>query len=64
MKTYKIKSLAYLFCFVIAAVFYYNYEQELKSQPLNSDTYVEMDAEDLSELTPEERELLDQNDLD
>ena len=49
---------------MIAAVFYYNYEQELKSQPLNSDTYVEMDAEDLSELTPEERELLDQNDLD
>ena len=64
MKTYKIKSLVYLFCFVAAAVFYYNYEQSLNTHPLNSDNYVEMDAEDLSELTPEESDLLDQNDLD
>lgn len=64
MKTYKIKSLVYLFCFVAAAVFYYNYEQSLNTHPLNSDNYVEMEAEDLSELTPEERDLLDQNDLD
>ena len=64
MKTYKIKSLVYLFCFVAAAVFYYNYEQSLISQPLESNDYVELEAEDLSELSPEETELLDENELD
>ena len=63
MKTYKIKSLAYLFCFVVAAVYYYNYEQD-QNQPINGDEYVEMEAQDLSELSAEERELLDGDNLD
>ena len=64
MKTYKIKSLVYLTCFVAAAIFYYNYEQSQLSQPINSNDYVELEAEDLSELNQEEGDLLDQNELD
>ncbi|PQJ16689.1 hypothetical protein [Aureicoccus marinus] len=64
MKTYKIKSLVYLSCFVIAAVFYYDYEQNQNSLQIVSENYVEMEAQDLSELQGEEQELLDQNTLD
>jgi len=47
MKTYKVKSLIYLSCFVIAAVFYYNFEQHeiFQSSILASQT-AEMEAED------------------
>jgi len=64
MKTYKIKSLVYLSCFVIAAVFYYDYEQGQNSPEIVSEDYVEMEAQDLSELQGEEQELLDQNTMD
>ena len=64
MKTYKIKSLAYLSCFVAAAIYYYHFEQSQSQQPINGDEYVEMDAQDLSDLNADERELLEEGDLD
>ena len=64
MKTYKIKSLAYLFCFIAAAIYYYHFEQSQLQEPITGDEYVKMDAQDLSELNAEEREVMEEGDLD
>ncbi|WP_350287863.1 hypothetical protein [uncultured Croceitalea sp.] len=55
MKAYKVKSLIYLSCFVAAAVYYYNTEQQdnFKDQ-LASATVAETEFQDASELETEE----------
>lgn len=50
--TYKIKSLIYLSCFVVAALIYNNVEREDEFQnQLHSKTVVETEFEDSNELT-------------
>jgi len=47
MKTYKIKSLIYLCCFLAAGVFYYNYEQQQEFQNQFSSSQIsELETED------------------
>jgi len=50
MKSYKIKSLIWLCCFIAAAVFYYNFEQQLtfENQITNS-SVVDIEFEDTVE---------------
>ncbi len=60
MKSYKIRSLIYLGCFITAAVFYYNFEQQIsfQSQILNSET-VETEFEDAPQVEQENPEQKD-----
>lgn len=51
MMTYKIKSLIYLSCFVVAAFIYNGIQQEDEFQTqLNSEEFVEADFEDANKL--------------
>ncbi len=53
--TYKIKSLIYLSCFVVAAIIYNSVEREDNFQnQLHSKTVVETEFEDTGELTETE----------
>ncbi|WP_420604129.1 hypothetical protein [Flagellimonas sp.] len=57
--TYKIKSLIYFSCFVIASIIYYGIEQEEKFQnQVNSSTVVETDFEDTDELEETQKDFV------
>lgn len=57
MKAYKIKSLIYLSCFIIAAVVYYNFEQhEIFQNSILASQTAEMEAEDAPQEDSDEKE--------
>lgn len=56
MKTYKLKSLVYLGCFILAAVFYNNYEQKVFQEQLSYSEIAETEFEDSPELKKEDLE--------
>ncbi len=50
MKSYKIKSLIWLCCFIATAVFYYNFEQQLTFEnQITNASVVDMEFEDTVE---------------
>ena len=49
MKAYKIRSLVYLTCFIIAAVVYYHMEEELLPQSIFTSQTADIQAEDSPE---------------
>ncbi|MDT0606878.1 hypothetical protein [Croceitalea rosinachiae] len=62
MKSYKIKSLIYLSCFILAAVFYNNYEQKAFQEQILSSEVSETKFEDSPEIKKEQsKEELTQN---
>ncbi len=56
MKTYKLKSLIYLGCFILAAVFYNNYEQKAFQEQLSNPEIAETKFEDSPEVKKEDLE--------
>ncbi len=58
MKAYKIRSLVYLTCFIIAAVVYYHMEEELLPQSIFTSQTADIQAED----SPEEELISDNED--
>lgn len=56
MKSYKIKSLIYLGCFTLAAVFYNNYEQKVFQEQILSSEVAETEFEDAPEVKKEDLE--------
>ena len=56
MKTYKIKSLIYLSCFILAAVFYNKYEESVFQEQILNSEVAETKFEDAPEVKEKDLE--------